>query len=58
MKKEKRVWEERKIYSAKRDSGAMWGTVKTWLGWGNNGPPSKLVENGKIFSSQKSWQKL
>ena len=29
----------------------MWKNVKSFLKWNNNGPPSKLLNNGKLISS-------
>ena len=54
IRKEKKVWEQRKLDHSRNDPESIWKNVKTWLGWGNNGPPTKLLENGKVITSPKT----
>ena len=51
IKLEKKKWEKDKLDSATNDPGALWGNVKTWLGWGNHGPPNRLFHGGRMMSS-------
>ena len=51
MRSEKRNWEQQKLDNAQQDLGTLWGNVKTWLSWGNSGPPTKLFMNGEMLSS-------
>ena len=38
--------------SSNGDPGALWANVKTWLKWGNSGPPSKIItDTGDMVSS-------
>ena len=50
LKNDKKVWEEAKLKNTNNDPNAVWSTVKTWLKWGNKGPPSRLAVNGDIIS--------
>ena len=50
-KREKKKWEKSKLENTGTDSSAMWGTIKTWLGWGNSRPQNKLFDNGKTINS-------
>ena len=42
MRQEKKLWEEHKL----NDPSTLWSSVKSWLSWGNSGPPSKLLKTG------------
>ena len=53
LRKEKRTWKQKKLDISKNDPESLWKNVRTWLGWGNNGPPSKLIENGTIITKPK-----
>ena len=41
----KKNWEDQKL-----DSGDMWKTVKSLLGWKNTGPPTQLFYEGRIVT--------
>ena len=43
LKTEKKSWQERKITGLGSDSSSVWKNLKSWLGWGKGGPPSKLM---------------
>ena len=57
MRKEKAKWESQKLCNAGKDSSAVWRNVKSWLSWGNRGPPSKLIENGNVITKPKELAK-
>ena len=50
LKTEKRTWQETKISNLGSDTSSVWKNVKNWLGWSKGGPPSKLMENGIVFT--------
>ena len=50
IKKEKKNWQQRKLEMASNNPPALWNNVKTWLSWGDNGPPSKIQDNGKLIT--------
>ena len=50
MRSEKRIWEQNKMDSTQHSSATLWKNVKSWLSWGDTGPPSKLFYNGSIVS--------
>ena len=58
IRKEKKEWKEAKLKSCGDDTGTVWKNIKTWLGWSSGGPPSKLVENGSIFTKPKDLAKI
>ena len=39
-----------KLDSAQHSSSTLWKNVKTWLSWGDSGPPSKLFFNGEMIT--------
>ena len=51
MRNEKKLWEEEKLNDTKHDPSTLWSSVKSWLSWGNSGPPSKLFQDGAIINS-------
>ena len=51
LKNDKKKWEERKLENSERDPTKLWGTVQSWLNWGNNGPPTKICDDGNIITS-------
>ena len=50
LRKEKEIWQKEKLEKCSDDSGSTWKNLKNWLGWRSGGPPTKLVENGEMFS--------
>ena len=50
IRTEKKAWEKKKLDRAQNDSSSLWRNVKSWLSWGDSGPPSKLSHNGTIIS--------
>ena len=50
-KADKKVWEEKKLDSSEHNPSVIWKTVKSWLKWGNSGPPNQLFHNGRLVSS-------
>ena len=50
LKIEKKSWQEEKIKSFGKDTSSVWKNIKNWLGWTSGGSPTKLVENGSLFS--------
>ena len=50
MRAEKKSWEKQKLDKAQHSSSTLWQNVKSWLNWGNSGPPSKLFNNGIIVN--------
>ena len=51
MRQEKKIWEEHKLNDTQHDPATLWSNVKSWLSWGNAGPPSKLFLNGFMITS-------
>ena len=51
MKRDKKKWQTKKLDASKHNAAALWGNVKSWLNWGQNGPPNKLLVDGKLISS-------
>ena len=51
MRQEEKLWEENKLNDTKHDPSTLWSSVKSWLSWGNSGPPSKLSQDGMIITS-------
>ena len=47
---EKKSWQEKKIKDCGSDTSSVWKNLKSWLGWTSGGPPSKLIEQGNIYS--------
>ena len=50
MRSEKKSWETQKLDKAQHSSRALWKNVKSWLSWGDSGPPSKLFHNGEMIT--------
>ena len=50
MRREKKAWEMQKLDSAQHSSSILWKNVKSWLNWGDSGPPSKLFFNGEMIT--------
>ena len=51
IRRDKKLWEQKKLDCSLNDSEQTWRTVKSWLNWGSSGPPTQLVFDGKIISS-------
>ena len=58
VRKEKKLWQEKKIQSFGRDSSSIWKNIKNWLGWSSGGPPTKLLIQGEIFTKPKDLAKI
>ena len=52
-RKEREVWERDKLESRGRSPSQIWAGVKSVLGWGNNGPPTRLYHGGKYIDTPK-----
>ena len=50
MRAEKKAWEQQKLDNTQHSSSTLWQNVKSWLNWGDSGPPNKLFHNGVIIS--------
>ena len=50
MRSEKKSWEREKLDKAQHSSSTLWKNVKSWLSWGDSGPPSKLFHNGEMVT--------
>ena len=50
LKMEKKSWQEKKITDCGSDTSSVWKNLKNWLGWTSGGPPSRLIEQGNIYS--------
>ena len=51
LRSEKKDWERQKLDAANQNPATIWKNVKSWLSWGNSGPPSKLFTNGEMLTS-------
>ena len=49
MRAEKKSWEQQKLDNTQHSSSTLWQNVKSWLSWGDSGPPSKLFHDGVII---------
>ena len=58
LKSEKRTWQENKISDFGSDTSSIWKNVKNWLGWTSGGPPSKLLEDGRIYTKPSDLAKI
>ena len=58
MKKEKENWQKNKMNEYANDSSSIWKNVKNWLGWSNGGPPTKLSQNGTLYSKPKDLSRI
>ena len=50
LKSEKKKWQENKISAFGSDTSSIWKNIKSWLGWSSGGPPSRLIEDGVIYT--------
>ena len=50
LRKEKENWQKVKLEEYAEDSRSTWKNLKNWLGWNSGGAPTKLVDNGEMFS--------
>ena len=50
LRKEKVLWQKRKLEENSDDIRSTWQNLKKWLGWRSGGPPTKLIKNGELFS--------
>ena len=50
MRAEKKSWEQQKLDKAQHSSSTLWQNVKSWLNWGDSGPPSRLFHNGIMIN--------
>ena len=50
---DRKVWEQEKLSSNKRNPADVWKGVKSVLGWGDAGPPSRLYHEGKFINTPK-----
>ena len=53
IKSEKKQWQSKKLETFGNDTRSIWKNVKNWLGWSSGGPPTKLVDNGKVYTKPK-----
>ena len=51
MKIEKKGWEKKKLSSSENNPTVLWKNVKSWLSWGNSGPPTQLFHEGRLVNS-------
>ena len=51
MRQKKKFWKEHKLNDSQHDPATLWINVKSWISWGNAGPPSKLFQDGVIITS-------
>ena len=49
IKIEKEEWRHHKLKEASKNSGKMWKSVKSFLGWSTGGPPTRLSINGNLI---------
>ena len=50
LKTEKRSWQESKIAGLGSDTSTVWKNLKCWLGWNTGGPPTKLIDDGIVYT--------
>ena len=50
LKTEKTTWQEKKVSEFGSDSSSIWKNLKRWLCWSKGGPPSKLIDEGIIYT--------
>ena len=48
---DRKNWEKQKLSSKENSSANLWKSVKSIVGWGNSGPPTKLFHMGKYITS-------
>ena len=49
--KERNNWDKTKLDSSLNSNFDMWKTLESKLGWGTNGPSSKIIHKGTIITS-------
>ena len=47
----RRNWEKSKLNSKDNNPTQLWKSVKSIIGWGSTGPPTKLYHKGEYVSS-------
>ena len=50
LKSEKKRWQQTKLENFGNDSSSVWKNLKLWLGWSKGGPPTRLIQNGRIIT--------
>ena len=50
LKTEKTTWQGKKVSEFGSDSSSIWKNLKNWLCWNKGGPPSKLIEEGVVYT--------
>ena len=50
---DRKKWEHDKLTSTDKKPDEIWKGVKSVLGWGDSGPPTRLFHNGKMINSPK-----
>ena len=58
QKVEKQNYQRRKMDECVQDSSTTWKNAKSFLGWNSGGPPTKLVQNGKLFTKRNELCKV
>ena len=58
LKTEKSEWRIHKLKTMGKDSGLVWSNLKDWFGWQKQGPPTKLLSNGNIYTKPKDLTKI
>ena len=51
LRSERKEWEKKKLDGAQHNPATIWKNVKSWLSWGNTGPPSRLFTGGEMLTS-------
>ena len=54
----KKSWQEKKISDLGSDTSSIWKNLKNWLGWTSGGPPSKLIEEGNIYTKPSDLARI
>ena len=52
-RRDREAWEREKQQSRGKSPGQIWAGVRSVLGWGNSGPPSRLYHDGKYIDTPK-----
>ena len=50
---DRKLWEQEKLSSNGRNPADVWKSVKSVLGWGDSGPPTRLYHEGKFINNPK-----
>ena len=58
LKNEKKSWQEKKISGLGSDTSSIWKNLKNWLGWTSGGPPSKIIEEGNIYTKPSDLARI